>query len=225
MRKLKYAVIVLLVLGLVATGVTITLMNRTSNHQTNAAGSPINTNWNPVYIDDQVQAPLNKADLVKEVSPAVVSITTQTLSYNAFLQPVPQSGAASGVIIDPSGYIVTNNHVVDGAESLKVTLNDGRTFNAVKWAGDSATDLAVVQIQPGGDVPYAHFLSHSLSNLGLLEDLVAVGNALALPGGPTWTAGVVSYLGRSIQESNGVVLDDLIQTDTAINPGNSGGPW
>jgi serine protease Do len=224
MRKLKYAVVVLLVIGLVTISVTVTLMNRTNNHQINAAGSPMNTSWNPVYIDDQVEAPLSKADLVKEISPAVVSITTQTLSYNAFLQPVPQSGAASGVIIDPKGYIVTNNHVVDGADSLKVTLNDGRTFNAVKWAGDSATDLAMVQIQPGGDVPYAHLLSNSLGKIGLLEDVVAVGNALALPGGPTWTEGVVSYLGRSIQESNGVVLDDLIQTDTAINPGNSGGP-
>ena len=223
MRKLKYAVVVVLVLVLVATGLTIALMNRGGN-QINAAGPPINSTWNPVYIEDQVQTPLSKADLVKEISLAVVSITTETLSYNTFLQPVPQSGAASGVIIDPNGYIVTNNHVVDGAQSLKVTLSDGRTFDAVKWAGDSATDLAVVQIQPGGDVPYAHLLSHSLSSLGLLEDVVAVGNALALPGGPTWTEGVVSYLGRSIQESNSVVLDDLIQTDTAINPGNSGGP-
>ena len=123
MRKLKYVVVVLLVVALVATSVTIAHMNRTGNQEANAAGSPINTSWNPVYIDDQAETPLSKADLVKEISPAVVSITTQTLSYNAFLQPVPQSGAASGVIIDPKGYIVTNNHVVDGAESLKVTLN------------------------------------------------------------------------------------------------------
>jgi serine protease Do len=141
-----------------------------------------------------------------------------------FYRAVPESGAASGVIIDPKGYIVTNNHVVEGANTLTVTLSDGRSFVAVKWAGDEATDLAVVQIQTDGDLPYAHFLSNSLQKLSLLDDLVAVGNALALPGGPTWTAGVVSYLGRSIEESNGVVLDSLIQTDTAINSGNSGGP-
>jgi serine protease Do len=224
MRKLKYAVVAVLVIAVVAIGLTLALTDRTNHHQANAAGTPINASWNPVYVDDQVSTPMSKADLVKDISPAVVSITTQTLSYNAFLQPVPQSGAASGVVIDPNGYIVTNNHVVDGAQSLKVTLSDGRSFDAVKWAGDSATDLAVLQIQPGGDLPYAHFLSNSIEKLGLLEDVVAVGNALALPGGPTWTEGVVSYLGRSIQESNGVVLDDLIQTDTAINPGNSGGP-
>jgi serine protease Do len=82
----------------------------------------------------------------------------------------------------------------------------------------------VVQIQADEDLPYAHFLSNSLEKLSLLDDVVAVGNALALPGGPTWTEGVVSYLGRSIEESNNVVLDDLIQTDAAINAGNSGGP-
>jgi serine protease Do len=223
MRRMKYFLIVLLILGVIGGGLAAILLTRPSDH-TNAAGTPINANWNPVYIDDQVGTYLSKADLVKDISPVVVSITTQGIGYNMFYQPVPESGAASGVIIDPKGYIVTNNHVVSGANSLTVTLSDGRSFAAVKWAGDQATDLAVVQIQADGDLPYAHFLSNSLQKLSLLDDVVAVGNALALPGGPTWTEGVVSYLGRSIQESNGVVLDDLIQTDTAINAGNSGGP-
>jgi serine protease Do len=222
-KTYKYIVVTILIVCLVGAGATLSCANKSGSTADGATG-PINTGWNPVYIDDQVQTPLDKADLVKEISPVVVSITTQTLAYNVFLQPVPETGAASGVIIDPKGYIVTNNHVVEGAESLKITLSDGRTFDAVKWAGDSATDLAVVQIQPGGNLPCAHFLSNSLEKVGLIEDVVAVGNALALPGGPTWTEGVVSYLGRSIQESNGVVLNDLIQTDTAINPGNSGGP-
>jgi serine protease Do len=222
-RSWRYAVVALVILCLAASGVELSCASKSGGSADGATG-PINTGWVPVYIDDQVESILDKADLVKEISPAVVSITTETLAYNIFLQPVPQSGAATGMIIDPKGYIVTNNHVVDGVESLKVTMNDGRTFDAVKWAGDSATDLAVVQIQADGNLPYVHFLSGSLEKLELLEDLVAVGNALALPGGPTWTEGVVSYLGRSIQESNGVVLDKLIQTDTAINPGNSGGP-
>ncbi len=224
MRKLRNIAVIVLIVCVVATGLTLTLIDWPHSRQIDAAASPIDSTWNPVYVEDQVDTPLTKADLVTEISPVVVSIVTQTLSYNVFLQPVPQSGAASGVIIDPKGYILTNNHVVDGAETVKVTLSDGRTFDAVKWAGDSATDVAVVQIEPGGSLPYAHFVSNSLEKLKLLEEVVAVGNALALPGGPTWTEGVVSYLGRSIQESNGVVLDDLIQTDAAINPGNSGGP-
>jgi len=223
MQRLKYFLIIFLILGALGAGLAFVLLNKTSN-QTDAAGTPINASWTSVYVDDEVGSALSKADLVNEVSAVVVSITTESLSYGTYLTPVPESGAASGVIIDPQGYIVTNNHVVDGAQSVTVTLSDGRSFDAVKWAGDSATDLAVVEIQAGEDLPYAHFLSNSLGNLGLLDDVVAVGNALALSGGPTWTEGVVSYLGRSIQESNGVVLDDLIQTDAAINSGNSGGP-
>lgn len=223
MKAWKSIVAVLLIFSLAAAGIGLSCAYKIDT-AVNAPVSPIDTGWNPVYVEDQVQSPLDKADLVKELSPAVVSITTQIVAHNFFLQPVPESGAATGVIIDPKGYIVTNNHVVEGAQSMKVTLSDGRNFDAVRWAGDSATDLAVVQIRAPGDLPYAHFLSNSLEKLELLEEVVAVGNALALPGGPTWTEGVVSYLGRSIEESNGVVLDNLIQTDTAINPGNSGGP-
>jgi len=223
MRRIKYFLIILLVLGVVGGGLAAILLTRSSDH-TNAAGTPINANWSPQYIQDEVGTSLSKADLVTDLSKAVVSITTQGVGYNMFYQPVPESGAASGVIIDPEGYIVTNNHVVSGASTLTVTLSDGRSFAAIKWAGDESTDLAVVQIETSDALPYAHFLSNSLEKLSLLDDVVAVGNALALPGGPTWTEGVVSYLGRSIEESNNVVLDDLIQTDAAINAGNSGGP-
>jgi S1-C subfamily serine protease len=88
---------------------------------------------------------------------------------------------------------------------------------------DAQTDLAVVKID-ASNLSYLHFLSNSLEQLSVLDPVVAVGNALALPGGPTWTTGVVSNLGRSIQEDTGVVLNDIIQTDAAINAGNSGGP-
>lgn len=221
--KAKYLVIILVVLGLAGAGLACALANKTDN-STSAANTPIDADWIPVYVDDQVGATLSKADLVTNLAPAVVSITTQGVAYDIFFRAVPESGAASGVIIDPKGYIVTNNHVVEDATSLTVTLSDGSPYAAVKWVGDESTDLAVIQIQADKDLPYAHFLSSSLSKLSLLEDVVAVGNALALPGGPTWTTGVVSYLGRSIEESNGAVLDDLIQTDAAINSGNSGGP-
>ncbi len=223
MRGLKHLLIVLLIVGVIGVGLACALA-RNTNKSTNAANTPINADWSPQYVQDQVGATLSKADLVTELATAVVSITTQGVGYNMFYQPIPESGAASGVIIDPKGYIVTNNHVVSGASTLTVTLSDGRSFTAVKWAGDESTDLAVVQIKADDDLPYAHFLSNSLEKVSLLDDVVAVGNALALPGGPTWTEGVVSYLGRQIQESNNVVLNDLIQTDAAINAGNSGGP-
>jgi S1-C subfamily serine protease len=153
----------------------------------------------------------------------VVSIVVETVSYNWFWQAVPQTGAGSGIIISSDGYIVTNNHVVEDAEKVTVTLSDGRTFDATVVGTDAQTDLAVVKID-ASNLSYLHFLSNSLEQLSVLDPVVAVGNALALPGGPTWTTGVVSNLGRSIEEETGVVLDDLIQTDAAINAGNSGGP-
>ena len=175
------------------------------------------------YVDKTVGPQLSTQELVEKVGPAVVSIVTETVSSNWFWQAVPETGAGTGIIISSDGYIVTNNHVVDGAQKVTVTLSDGRTFEATKVYSDSQTDLAVVQIN-ASDLPYLRFLDSSLEQLSVLDPVVAVGNALALEGGPTWTAGVVSNLGRSIEEDTGVVLNDLIQTDAAINSGNSGGP-
>ena len=219
MGKLRYILIVFLVVGLL---ISSACLGR--DGASNASGGPISPGWTPVYVDDVVGTPLSDSQLVEKIAPTVVSIVTEWIDRDIFFQPVPKQGAGSGVIIDPHGYIVTNNHVVEGAKSVKVTLSDGRTFDAVKWATDPWTDLAVVEIKPNEDLPFAHFLSNSLEKLEVLEDVVAVGNALALPGGATWTKGVISNLGRSIRISEDVVLDDIIQTDAAINPGNSGGP-
>ena len=219
MGKLRYILIVFLVVGLL---ISSACLGR--DGASNASGGPISPGWTPVYVDEAVGTPLSDSQLVEKIAPTVVSIVTEWIDRDIFFQPVPVKGAGSGVIIDPHGYIVTNNHVVEGATTVTVTLSDGRTFDAVKWATDPWTDLAVVEITPNEDLPFAHFLSNSLEKLEVLEDVVAVGNALALPGGPTWTEGVISNLGRSIRISEDVVLDDIIQTDAAINPGNSGGP-
>ncbi len=160
-------------------------------------------------------------DVVESVKPAVASIIVGTVGYNIFLQPVPQEQAGSGVIIDDEGYIVTNNHVVQGAESITVTIPDGRSFDATIVGTDPLTDLAVIEID-GDDLPTVSFGESSTLAVG--EWVVAIGNALGLPGGPTVTVGVISALGRTIQEQGGVTLYDVIQTDAAINPGNSGGP-
>jgi serine protease Do len=174
-------------------------------------------------IDEGIGSGLSNEELVAEVAPAVVSIVVETVGYNFFQQAVPETGAGSGILITPDGYIVTNNHVVEGAQTVTVTLNDGSVFSATIVGTDAQTDLAVVKID-ASDLSYLHVLSNSLEQLSVLDPVVAVGNALALPGGPTWTTGVISNLGRSIEEETGAVLNDLIQTDAAINPGNSGGP-
>ncbi len=176
-----------------------------------------------VYVDTQIGQELGSHDLVTRVAPAVVSIVTETVAYNWFWQPVPQTGAGSGIIISPDGYIVTNNHVVEGADKVTVTLSDGSAFEATVIGTDAQTDLAVLKID-ANNLGYLHFLGSALEQLCVLDPVVAVGNALALPGGPTWTLGVVSNLDRSIQLDTGVVLSGVIQTDAAINSGNSGGP-
>lgn len=176
-----------------------------------------------ISVDTEAGESLSNEELVRKVGPAVVSIVTESLSQGWFLQPTPQTGAGSGAIISPDGYILTNNHVVEGASKITVTLSDGRVFQASSAVTDAETDLAVVKIDAKG-LPYLHMLHTSLQQVSVLEEVVAVGNALALEGGPTWTKGVVSNLGRSIDFGNGIILYDLIQTDAAINPGNSGGP-
>ena len=211
MSKLKYIIIGVLLLVSISLVVACTLANSPSSAS------------EYLYVDEGIGSELSTHELVAEVAPAVVSIVTETVSYNWFWQAVPQTGAGSGIIISSDGYIVTNNHVVEGAQKVTVTLSDGSAFEATIVGTDAQTDLAVVKID-ASNLAYLHFLSNSLEQLSVLDPVVAVGNALALPGGPTWTTGVVSNLGRSIEENTGVVLNDIIQIDAAINAGNSGGP-
>lgn len=160
-------------------------------------------------------------EVVEKVKPSVVSIISETVSFDFFLQPIPSEGAGSGFIIDPRGYIVTNNHVVERSRNIRVVLPDGRTLDARIVGRDTLTDLAVIKIE-AENLPALAFADTSTLRVG--DWVIAFGNALGLPGGPTVTLGIVSYIGRSIQEPNGATLTNLIQTDAAINPGNSGGP-
>lgn len=202
-------------IAIMVVGISLIIANTTCDYATVASGY--------VYVDKQIGQELSSHDLVAKVAPAVVSIVTETVAYNWFWQPVPQTGAGSGVIVSPDGYIVTNNHVVEDADKVTVTLSDGSAFEASVIGTDAQTDLAVLKIG-ASNLSYLHFLSGSLEQLWVLDPVVAVGNALALPGGPTWTLGVVSNLDRSIQLDTGIVLSGVIQTDAAINSGNSGGP-
>ncbi|HWC28715.1 MAG TPA: trypsin-like peptidase domain-containing protein [Dehalococcoidia bacterium] len=169
------------------------------------------------------------ADAINAVRPATVQITNQQVAFVSPLQSfeVP-AGVGTGVIYKREGFIITNDHVIAGAQSLLVSLPDGRSFDARLVGRDPRTDLAVLKID-ASNLPVAQLGDSAEVSIGDWD--VAIGHALGLPGGPTVTVGVVSALGRTVQEppaqggsDPGPFLFDLIQTDAAINPGNSGGP-
>jgi S1-C subfamily serine protease len=160
-------------------------------------------------------------DLVVAVRPAIVAIHDTLSETNVFGQQVQGEAAGSGFVLSKDGYIVTNNHVVDGATDITVTLDDGTTEKATVVGADPRADLAVLHIDRTDLTP----LSLGDSDKTQVGDqVVAIGNALDLGAEPTVTGGLISAKGRTITEPNGSVLVDLIQTDAAISPGNSGGP-
>jgi S1-C subfamily serine protease len=160
-------------------------------------------------------------EILSRVEPAVVAIRTRTLSLGDFLRPVPGEGAGTGFVIGSDGTIVTNNHVVAGAQTIEVVFADDRKMPARVLGRDPTTDLAVLKVD-ASDLPVATLGDSGVLKVG--DDVIAIGNALALEGGPTVTRGIVSAEDRTITAENGVRLEHVIQTDTAINPGNSGGP-
>ena len=156
--------------------------------------------------------------VVTEIMPSVVSVTTEIVASDFVGNQYTESVAGSGILIDAKGYIATNNHVVEGAQSVHVELVDGRTFPADIVGTDSLSDLAVIKID-ATDLPYAYWGNSSSLSLG--EWVLAIGNALGE--GIIVTQGIVSRLNASVDvEEN--TLYGLIQTTAAINPGNSGGP-
>lgn len=153
----------------------------------------------------------------------VVNITTETVAYNWFLEPVPQSGGTgSGSIIDARGYVLTNNHVIQGASRVYVTLADGTRLDGQVAGVDAENDLAIVKFQPPPGRALVTIPLGSSSGLRVGQKVLAIGNPFALD--RTLTTGIVSGLGRPLQTSNNLVIRDMIQTDASINPGNSGGP-
>jgi serine protease Do len=157
------------------------------------------------------------AILAKDV-PAVVSITT---GGGPVVGRGGGSGAATGFVIDPDGIIVTNDHVVDNAQTVTVTTSDGKELTARVLGEDASSDLAVLDVD-ATNLPAVELGDSDQVQVG--DDVVAIGNALDLDGGLSATRGIVSGLHREIPTQNGGRLEGLIQTDAAINPGNSGGP-
>jgi len=162
----------------------------------------------------------NVLDILEKVSKSVVNISTIKLVHHIFYQVVPVKGMGSGTIIDAEGYILTNNHVVGGAEKISVTLWNGEILKGRLVGSCTVHDIAVVKVDKEG-LPVAELGDSDRLRFG--QRVYAIGNPFGLAGGPTITTGVISALNRTI-ESEAEMLENLVQTDAAINPGNSGGP-
>ncbi|NQW17604.1 MAG: trypsin-like peptidase domain-containing protein [Chloroflexi bacterium] len=154
---------------------------------------------------------LTTADIVEDVRPSVVHIQVQTRFGDS---------SGTGVILESDGVILTNQHVIDGAITITVALADDTVFQGTIVGEDDSVDIAIIKIEAEG-LHTAPLGDSSALRVG--EDVIAIGHALGLAGGPTVSKGVVSALGRTVSQGTDQ-LTDLIQTDAAINPGNSGGP-
>jgi putative serine protease PepD len=162
----------------------------------------------------------NNIEIYRGSHTAVVNITSTVYRRNWFLEIVPQQGTGSGFLVDDAGRILTNNHVVAGAEELEITLTDQSKYKARVLARDAANDVALIQIGPRKKLPFLRLGDSDPLQVG--QKVLAIGNPFGLEG--TLTTGIISSLGRSLRDESGRTLENMIQTDAAINPGNSGGP-
>lgn len=192
----------------------------TPQPSTNASGLTV-PGWTFPAADSTTTPASGFVEAVAKIKPAVVIMTVETTYYNWWGEKYSKQSAGSGFIIDPRGYIVTNNHVVEDASSITVKLYDGRTLPASIVGTDPETDLAVIKVD-AKNLPYAELGRSSELRQG--ESVLALGNALGM-GEITAVGGIVSALDITITiSSRGNTLHNLILIDAPINPGNSGGP-
>jgi S1-C subfamily serine protease len=185
------------------------------------AASPVSSSAAPTQRTPLTEDESINVRIYKAASPAVANILTKTTEYDFFMDPVPVEGAGSGFVIDPRGYILTNYHVVVGAQSIEVILGDKTRFPAKFIGADQRNDVALVKIDPKGKPLTALTLGDS-SSLQVGQRVLAIGDPFGFQS--TLTTGVVSALGRTVQTSETTFIDEAIQTDASINRGNSGGP-
>jgi serine protease Do len=162
----------------------------------------------------------NVLDIIEKVSKSVVNISTIKLVHNMFYQAVPVAGMGSGTIIDAKGLILTNNHVVGGAEKIGVTLWNNEVLEGIIVASCAIHDIAVVKVE---DKNFEAAELGDSDKLRVGQRVYAIGNPFGMAGGPSVTSGVISAINRTIESQRGLI-ENLVQTDAAINPGNSGGP-
>jgi S1-C subfamily serine protease len=169
----------------------------------------------PAYDSEELQ----NIAVYKKALPSVVNITSTAVAFDFFYGPVPQQGQGSGFVLNKDGLILTNNHVIDNAQRVEVTLSDKHKYKAQVLGVDKNHDLALLKINNVPDLVPAT-LSES-QNLSVGQRVYAIGNPFGLSG--TMTRGIISAI-RSIRGPQGNPIEDAIQTDAAVNPGNSGGP-
>ncbi len=167
----------------------------------------------PLDADEQ-----NNISVYRKNIGSVVNVTSKAVAFDFFYGLVPQEGQGSGFIIDKEGHVLTNYHVIADARQVEVTLHNRKKYRATVVGSDRSHDLAIIQIKAPDVTP---MLLGDSRNLQVGQKVYAIGNPFGLAG--TLTSGIVSSV-RSVQEPDGVTIDEAIQTDAAINPGNSGGP-
>jgi serine protease Do len=215
--------IFILALGMLPSCITITTPQTPSTPPITTPTTPptpINPDWTPPPTANQSVELPSIAGVVALVKPSVVAINTEA-TILSFFGPALQQGAGSGWILDEDGIIVTNNHVVEGAETITVTMDDGRTFTIDNKSvfTDPLSDLAILKID-AKNLPALSVGDSTKLRVG--DWVVAIGNSLGR--GTRATVGIISQLGVSLQVDQGQTLYNLIDTSAVINPGNSGGP-
>lgn len=228
MKKIATLVLVSVLGGAITLGAYKTFLEKDvpivyNEQQTHPVFTPVNLKTSNTTLAaaegiDFTMAAEKTLDAVVHVKNVSVSSAQPTLQ-DLFMGRVPQRkqlGTGSGVIISPDGYIITNNHVIDGSEKLSVTLNDNRTIEAKIIGTDAKTDIALLKIDTNKDLPYTTFGDSDQAKIG--EWVLAVGNPFNLTS--TVTAGIISAKSRDL---SGLSKQSFIQTDAAVNPGNSGG--
>lgn len=161
------------------------------------------------------------ADVYREAGSSVVNITSRSVGYDFFFNPIPRQGSGSGFFYDTQGHIVTNYHVIADADELQVTLADGQTVPAQIVGSDPSNDLAVIKVDLPAEMIRPLPIGDS-TQVYVGQFVLAIGNPFGLE--RTLTFGIVSALGRVIESPNQRFIGEVIQSDVAINPGNSGGP-
>jgi S1-C subfamily serine protease len=159
-------------------------------------------------------------EVIEKVSKSVVNINTVRLLHDFYYQVHPIQGMGSGVIFDSQGYVLTNNHVIEGAEKIDVTLPSSEVLKGKRVGACVSDDIAIVKVD-SKNLPTAEFGNSDELRVG--QTVFAIGNPFGLQGEPTVTKGVISAVRRSIRSERGLI-ENLVQTDASINPGNSGGP-
>lgn len=176
-------------------------------------------NGQVAYTQDETE----NINVYRNYNEAVVNINTKVTSYDWFWDPyVTDGGSGSGSIIDKRGYILTNVHVISGATKIYVSLYDGSQYEATVVGTDIDSDLAVIKFDPPEGITLKTISFGDSTKLLVGQKVIAIGNPFGME--RTMTTGIVSGLGRPIQNSNNRIIRNMIQTDAAINPGNSGGP-